>query len=87
MVHSLSPGNAATGCYICLTIAQFSRHATRSSRPRLDVTFARATLPTSGALLLPVEEGGAAAASAWAGLARAPGGAVGRALEAGEFKG
>ena len=53
----------------------------------LDVTIARATLPSSGALLLPVEEGAAAKAAAWAGLDTATDGAVGRALEAAEFKG
>jgi len=53
----------------------------------LDVTIGRVALPTSGALLLPVEEGGAAKAAGWAGLDKATGGAVGRALEAAEFKG
>jgi leucyl aminopeptidase len=53
----------------------------------LDVTIARAALPSSGALLLPVEEGAGAKAAAWAGLDAATGGVVGRALEAAEFKG
>jgi leucyl aminopeptidase len=53
----------------------------------LDVSIARSTLPTSGAILLPVEEGGAAKAATRAGLDKATGGAVGRALEAAEFKG
>ena len=51
----------------------------------LDVTIARASLPTSGAVLLPVEEGAGAKAAAT--LDAATGGAVGRALEAAEFKG
>ena len=53
----------------------------------LDVTIARASLPSSGALLLPVEEGGSATAAAWAGLDAATGGAISRALETAEFKG
>jgi leucyl aminopeptidase len=53
----------------------------------LDVTIARPALPAAGALVLPVEEGGAGKALAWAGLDAATGGAVGRALEAAEFKG
>ena len=53
----------------------------------LDVSIARAALPSSGALLLPVEEGAGAKAAAWAGLDAATGGAVSRALDAAEFKG
>ena len=53
----------------------------------LDVTIARASLPSSGALLLPVEEGGSATAAAWAELDAATGGAISRALETAEFKG
>ncbi len=53
----------------------------------LDVVVAPAALPSSGALVLPVEEGGAAHAVAWAGLDEATGGAVSRALEVAEFKG
>jgi leucyl aminopeptidase len=53
----------------------------------LDVSIARSTLPTSGAVLLPIDEGGAAKAVARAGLDKATGGAVARALEAAEFKG
>jgi leucyl aminopeptidase len=53
----------------------------------LDVTIARATSPISGAVLLPVEEGEAAKAAAWAGFDAATGAAVARALEAAEFKG
>ena len=54
----------------------------------LDVAVIRAALPSSGALVLPVDEGAAAAqAAAWAGLDAATGGAIGRALEVAEFKG
>ncbi len=53
----------------------------------LDVTISHSTLPSSGALVLPVEEGRTAEAAGWAGLDAATGGAVSRALEAAEFKG
>ena len=53
----------------------------------IEVAIAPAALPGSGALVLPVEEGGSAAAASWAGLDGATGGAVTRALEAAEFKG
>ena len=53
----------------------------------LDVVVTRAALPTSGALVLPVEEGGGAQAIGWAGLDAATGGTLGRALDVAEFKG
>ncbi|HET9019305.1 MAG TPA: leucyl aminopeptidase [Acetobacteraceae bacterium] len=53
----------------------------------LDVVAAPSALPASGALVLPVEEGGGAQAASWAGLDAATGGAIGRALEVAEFKG
>jgi leucyl aminopeptidase len=53
----------------------------------LHVTIEKSALPSAGALVLPVEEGGAAQAAAWGGLDAATGGAVSRALEAAEFKG
>ena len=52
-----------------------------------DVAIAHAALPHSGALVLPVAEGGSAQVLGWAGLDAATGGAVGRALEVAEFKG
>jgi len=53
----------------------------------LDVVVAKPVLPSTGALVLPVEEGGGAQAAGWAGLDAATGGAIGRALEVTEFKG
>jgi leucyl aminopeptidase len=53
----------------------------------LDVVVSRPVLPTAGALVLPVEEGGISQAVGWAGLDAATGGAIGRALEVAEFKG
>ncbi len=53
----------------------------------LEVVVASAALPRSGALILPMEEGGGTAAAAWGGLDGATGGAITRALEAAEFKG
>jgi leucyl aminopeptidase len=53
----------------------------------LDVSFARPARPSAGALVLPVEEGGGAEAIHWGGLDASTGGAIGRALEAAEFKG
>jgi leucyl aminopeptidase len=60
----------------------------------LDITVAKPALPKSGALVLPVEEGGApgsapgsAGGEIWAAADQATGGAVSRALEAAEFKG
>jgi leucyl aminopeptidase len=53
----------------------------------LDVAIAPATAPTSGALVLPVEEGAGAQAAARAGLDAATAATVTRALEVAEFKG
>jgi leucyl aminopeptidase len=56
----------------------------------LEIAVAKPALPKSGALVLPVEEGGTPGSPAgeiWAAADEATGGAVSRALEAAEFKG
>lgn len=51
----------------------------------LEVTIVSSALPSTGALILPVEED--AGVPSWGGLDEATGGAIGRALAAAEFKG
>ena len=56
----------------------------------IEIAFAKSTLPAADALVLLVEEGGGrhgATGEAWAAADDATGGAISRALQAGEFKG